>query len=114
MPQAFPRLRELTRAAGVFSVSAGRRLVGRRQLAITAASMAAERKRFVLNLDTINPNLKGVQYAVRGPVLDRAMEIDRDLARVRSYLTVTRRPSTAHARVCIYVPIATTRVTVFV
>ena len=40
-------------------------------------------KRFFLDLETINPNLKKVQYAVRGPVLDRAMEIDRDLAQVR-------------------------------
>jgi alanine transaminase len=38
-------------------------------------------ERFSLNLSTINPNLKEVQYAVRGPVLDRAMAIDRDLAR---------------------------------
>ena len=57
---------------------------------MTAAAGMAERNRFVLNLETINPNLKGVQYAVRGQVLDRAMEIDKDLARVRRCLITPR------------------------
>lgn len=38
---------------------------------------------FRLDIDTINPFLKEMQYAVRGPVLKRAMEIEEDLKQVR-------------------------------
>lgn len=55
--------------------------VSERRWLTTPAGMAKS-DRFVLNQETINPNLKEVQYAVRGPVLDRAMEIDRDLQQV--------------------------------
>ena len=64
----------------------------------------AEGDRFVLNQETINPNLKEVQYAVRGPVLDRAMEIDRDLQQVTQYGS----PKVAQAHAIVCVPIATT------
>lgn len=52
-----------------------------RWLSTAMATRQDDGERFSLNLSTINPNLKEVQYAVRGPVLDRAMAIDRDLAR---------------------------------
>ena len=50
------------------------------------------RERFTLDQRTINPNLKKVQYAVRGPVLDRAMEIEHDLTQVRHAPARWRRP----------------------
>ena len=55
------------------------------EAAVQRLPLQPEKKRFTLNLDTINPNLKRVQYAVRGPVLDRAMEIDADLLQVLYY-----------------------------
>nr|CAH8873608.1 unnamed protein product [Trichobilharzia regenti] len=35
--------------------------------------------RKVLTLDTINPNLIKVEYAVRGPIVDRALQIEKEL-----------------------------------
>ncbi|XP_020709444.1 alanine aminotransferase 2 [Athalia rosae] len=35
----------------------------------------------VLSLDNINPNLKRMEYAVRGPLLIRALEIEKELAK---------------------------------
>lgn len=56
-------------------------------IAFSTVPAAKERQipaeRFILDPHTINPNLKRVQYAVRGPVLDRAMQIERELAEVR-------------------------------
>ena len=71
-PRALPRLREPRASSGT----------RRRWVATTAVMATQDRERFVLDLGSINPNLKEVQYAVRGPVLDRAMAIDRDLAKV--------------------------------
>ena len=36
----------------------------------------------VLSLDDINPNLKAMEYAVRGPILKRAGEIEKELLNV--------------------------------
>ena len=67
-------------------IGPGNRDLLRRSLSASAGTMAAGQgdggKRFFLNQGSINPHLKKVEYAVRGPVLDRAMEIDRDLAKV--------------------------------
>ena len=41
--------------------------------------------RFSVTLDSLNPNLKQVRYAVRGPILDRAMAIQRDLEEVNFF-----------------------------
>ena len=49
----------------------------------TASNADICKQKFQLDLDTINPHLRKVQYAVRGPVLDRAMEIERDLMQVK-------------------------------
>ena len=55
----------------------------------TASNADICKQKFQLDLDTINPHLRKVQYAVRGPVLDRAMEIERDLMQVkREFLAV--------------------------
>ena len=56
-------------------------------LAVRWAKMAVAPRRnharFSVSLDSINPNLRRVQYAVRGPILDRAMAIQQDLDEVK-------------------------------
>lgn len=34
----------------------------------------------ILSLDTINPNVKTMEYAVRGPIVIRAVEIEKELS----------------------------------
>lgn len=36
----------------------------------------------VLTLDSMNPNVKRVEYAVRGPIVQRAMQIEKELREV--------------------------------
>lgn len=36
----------------------------------------------VLTMDTMNPNVKRVEYAVRGPIVQRAVQIERELKMV--------------------------------
>ncbi len=36
----------------------------------------------VLTLDTMNPSIKRVEYAVRGPIVQRAVQIERELKMV--------------------------------
>ncbi|KAG5268179.1 hypothetical protein AALO_G00209140 [Alosa alosa] len=36
----------------------------------------------VLTLDTMNPNVKRVEYAVRGPIVQRAVKIEKELKEV--------------------------------
>lgn len=40
----------------------------------------------VLTLDTMNPNVKRVEYAVRGPIVQRAAQIEKELKEVMSTL----------------------------
>lgn len=37
----------------------------------------------VLTVETINPNVVTMQYAVRGPLVIRAVELEKELAQVR-------------------------------
>lgn len=36
----------------------------------------------VLTIDTMNPTVKKVEYAVRGPIVQRAVELERELSQV--------------------------------
>lgn len=36
----------------------------------------------VLTVDTMNPNVKRVEYAVRGPIVQRAVQIEKELKEV--------------------------------
>lgn len=36
----------------------------------------------VLTVDTMNPNIKRLEYAVRGPIVQRAVQIDKELKMV--------------------------------
>lgn len=40
----------------------------------------------VLNMDTMNPNVKRVEYAVRGPIVQRALQIEKELKEVQCVL----------------------------
>lgn len=52
-----------------------------RKSAITQFAMADSEK--VITLDTLNPRIKVMEYAVRGPIVARAAEIEKELAKVR-------------------------------
>ena len=41
----------------------------------------------VLTVDSINPHVKNMEYAVRGPIVIRASEIEKDLEKVNACLT---------------------------
>lgn len=45
----------------------------------------------LLNMDTLNPNIKNVEYAVRGPIVIRASEIEKELREVSIGLTILPR-----------------------
>ena len=38
----------------------------------------------VLTVDNMNPNVRRVEYAVRGPIVQRAMQIEKELKEVRT------------------------------
>jgi len=38
----------------------------------------------VLTMDTLNPNVRAMEYAVRGPIVVRAAEIEKELEKVSS------------------------------
>jgi len=47
---------------------------------VTAAAAPASR---VLTMDTLNPHVRAMEYAVRGPIVVRAAEIEKELQKVR-------------------------------
>lgn len=47
----------------------------------------------VLTLDSMNPNVKRVEYAVRGPIVTRAVQLEKELKEV----TATRTPCDVRA-----------------
>jgi len=50
----------------------------------TVQNMSSNQK--VLNLDNMNPNVRIMEYAVRGPLLIRATEIENELKKVCIFL----------------------------
>uniref|UniRef100_A0A915DKH4 alanine transaminase n=1 Tax=Ditylenchus dipsaci TaxID=166011 RepID=A0A915DKH4_9BILA len=48
------------------------------------SSVAASSK--ILTMDTINPNVKTMEYAVRGPIVMRSVEIEREMAQGKRFL----------------------------
>ncbi|VDM44388.1 unnamed protein product [Toxocara canis] len=46
----------------------------------TTAALSGARK--ALTLDTMNPNVKGMEFAVRGPIVIRGGQIEKDLQKV--------------------------------
>lgn len=45
----------------------------------------------VLTLDTMNPNVRRVEYAVRGPIVQRAVQIEKELREVMDRHTLSPR-----------------------
>lgn len=50
--------------------------ISSRKLSQTSLNMACKN---VLTMETINPNVKTMEYAVRGPIVIRAVEIEKEL-----------------------------------
>lgn len=46
------------------------------------------RRTKVLSLESMNPHVKNIEYAVRGPIVIRAGEIENELARVCKGITL--------------------------
>lgn len=65
------------RAAGTANVGKLSRLAD-----VISRNMATERR--CVSIDDINPHLKVMEYAVRGPLVIRAGEIEKELTKVRS------------------------------
>lgn len=48
----------------------------------TAEPKMASNQQKVLTYDNINPNVKTMEYAVRGPIVIRAVEIEKEISQV--------------------------------
>lgn len=59
-------------------VSDTRRGLPREKMTANGVSSRAK----VLTIDTMNPAVKKVEYAVRGPIVQRAVELERELSQV--------------------------------
>lgn len=44
-----------------------------------------------LRIETMNPMVKEVEYAVRGPIVIRALELEKELEKVQFSVTIMRR-----------------------
>jgi len=63
-------------------------VVGRGQPAIRSMTSASNK---VLTMDTLNPNVRVMEYAVRGPIVVKAAEIEKELQQVCQLLPFTSR-----------------------
>jgi len=55
----------------------------------------------VLTMDTLNPNVRAMEYAVRGPIVVRAAEIEKELEKVSDRRHFATSGLTRHAIMCI-------------
>lgn len=62
------------------TLSAGRSKLAWEKMAETEE---LSRPRKVLTIDTMNANVKKVEYAVRGPIVQRAVQLEKELREVR-------------------------------
>lgn len=60
------------------SVSDTRRGLPKEKMSENGVSSGAK----VLTIDTMNPTVKKVEYAVRGPIVQRAVELEKELSQV--------------------------------
>lgn len=65
------------------SLSATRRGLPKEKMSENGVSSRAK----VLTIDTMNPTVKKVEYAVRGPIVQRAVELERELSQVCTRLS---------------------------
>ncbi|KAL7386621.1 hypothetical protein ABVT39_011133 [Epinephelus coioides] len=83
-PGAGPRVRSLTSpplsssspGRALSSLSATRRGLPKEKMSENGVSSRAK----VLTIDTMNPTVKKVEYAVRGPIVQRAVELEKELS----------------------------------
>ena len=73
-----PPLSPSSAARALSSLSATRRGLPKEKM--TENGMMSRAK--VLTIDTMNPVVKKVEYAVRGPIVQRAVELERELSEV--------------------------------
>lgn len=52
---------------------------------VAAGSLQEKMREKILSMETLNPQVKAVEYAVRGPIVIKAGEIERCLEEVRSH-----------------------------
>lgn len=70
----------------------------------TVRTMASQRK--TLTLETLNPNIKKLEYAVRGPLVIRAAEIEKELEKVpnnQSYLFIHSQSYLKFSQIQVYI-----------
>lgn len=76
MKNCLGHFRNLSNSSGALNVSSSvGSLVSTRSFLFDTKEMPK-----ILNLDNINPNIKTMEYAVRGPIVIRAVEIEKELA----------------------------------
>nr|AAP42512.1 mitochondrial alanine aminotransferase [Sparus aurata] len=71
-----PPLSSSSPGRALSSVSATRRGLPKEKMTENGVSSRAK----VLTIDTMNPTVKKVEYAVRGPIVQRAMELEKELS----------------------------------
>ncbi|XP_031721233.1 alanine aminotransferase 2-like isoform X1 [Anarrhichthys ocellatus] len=71
-----PALSSSSPGRALSSLSATRRGLPKEKMTENGVSPRAK----VLTIDTMNPTVKKVEYAVRGPIVQRAMELERELS----------------------------------
>ena len=75
-----PPLSSSSPGRALSSVSATRRGLPKEKMTENQGSSRAK----VLTMDTMNPTVKKVEYAVRGPIVQRAVELEKELSQVRT------------------------------
>lgn len=55
-----------------------------------AENEALSQRRKVLTIDTMNANVKKVEYAVRGPIVQRALQLEKELREVRCLCLISK------------------------
>lgn len=73
-----PPLSSSSPGRALSSLSATRRGLPKEKMSENGVASRAK----VLTIDTMNPTVKKVEYAVRGPIVQRAVELERELSQV--------------------------------
>ena len=62
--------------------AAARQMTSTGPMTLTTTRSTASVSGRVLTMDTLNPNVRAMEYAVRGPIVVRAAEIEKELEKV--------------------------------
>ena len=77
-PLTSPTVSSSSPGRALSSLSATRRGLPKEKMSENGVSSRGK----VLTIDTMNPTVKKVEYAVRGPIVQRAVELERELSEV--------------------------------